>query len=359
MKIVFAITNDIPYDQRMQKSCQTLSEAGHEVTLIGKNRNPSIELEEKKYRQIRLHTFFEKGKLFYLEYNLRLFFKLIQTKTDVYCAIDTDTLLACFLASKLRGKHLYFDAHEYFIELEEVVQRPMTKAIWKFVEDLCIPHVYKAYTISEGYAALFTKRFKKKFYVVRNIAVLIDQEPLPIDQRTYILYQGAVNHGRGLEELVEAMQFVDYKLIICGKGDIHDDLQERVQKLGLTSKVRFAGYLKPNELLSYTQQAKIGITLFANDGLSNHHSLCNRFFDYIHSGVPQIAMRYPEYALFTKKYGVAILIDQLSATNIATALKTLLENEVLYHEMYRQTLLARVDVNWQKEALVLQEIFAS
>lgn len=358
MKIVFAITNDIPYDQRMQKSCQTLSEFGHGVTLIGKNRNPSIELEEKKYTQIRLHTFFEKGKLFYLEYNLRLFFKLIQQTPDVYCAVDTDTLLACFLASKLKQKPLYFDAHEYFIELEEVVRRPITKAIWKWVEDLCIPSVKKAYTISEGYAKLFEKRFQKKFYILRNIALLRDAIPLPIEERNYILYQGAVNHGRGLEELVEAMQFIDYKLIICGKGDLYMPLQQKVQDLGLTAKVRFVGYLKPDELLYYTQQAKIGITLFSNDGLSNHHSLCNRFFDYIHGGVPQIAMNYPEYQLFNKKHTVALLLHELHVQSVVNALQKLLNDTALYQDLYENTLKARAEVHWQKEALVLQEIFA-
>lgn len=359
MKIVFSMTNDIPFDQRMQKTCDSLSRAGHTVTLIGKQRHSNIVLEPKSYMCRRLNTIFKKGKGFYIEYNLRLFFVLLKTPADIYCAIDTDTLLANYLSTRINRKQLYYDAHEYFTELEELVHRPITRAIWTWVEKLCIPAVDKAYTISQGYADLFQKHYQKTFQVVRNVARLREQVKSDQNQESFILYQGAVNYGRGLESLVEAMQWVDFKLVICGTGDAYQHLQDLSKKHHVSDKIKFTGYLKPDELIHYTDNAKIGITLFSNEGLSNHHSLCNRFFDYLQAGVPQLAMSYPEYIKFNQQFEVAFLLNQLTPQTVAEALQKMISDTELYHKLKTNALKARQLVNWLEEEKALLAIFSS
>lgn len=359
MRLVFSMTNDVLYDQRMQKTCASLSAQGHQVLLIGKNRFPKIPYSNTVFKTRRLNTFFKRGKGFYLEYNLRLFWILLFKKADVFIAVDTDTLLANFLASKLRGLKLGYDAHELFTELEEVVHRPMTKKIWTWVEKICIPKVDLAYTISQGYAQWLETKYGKSFYVVRNVGVKQDADPLSVADRKYILYQGAVNHGRGLEALLAAMQEIDDTLVICGRGDVLDALKKQTKELNIEHKVRFEGYVQPEELKKYTAKAKIGITLFTNDGLSNHYSLCNRFFDYMQAGVPQITIAYPEYINFTKKYPLAHLIQKADAKSITQALQTLLQNSDYYQTLYQASLQARQEVHWQEESLVFKKIFVS
>ena len=46
--------------------------------------------------------------------------------------------------------------------------------------------------------------------------------------------------------------------------------------------------LQPEELRLITAEAYIGINLVENNGLSNYLSLANKFFDYIHAGIPQL-----------------------------------------------------------------------
>ena len=75
--IVFTVTTDLSYDQRMIKICSSLAKAGYEVTLVGRKRRSSIAIVPTTYKQKRLFCFFDKGKLFYAEYNLRLFFYLL------------------------------------------------------------------------------------------------------------------------------------------------------------------------------------------------------------------------------------------------------------------------------------------
>ena len=145
-KILFTVTNDLSYDQRMIRIATTLAQNGFDVSLIGRIKKQSISLGNEPFQQKRLGVFFSKGKLFYLEYNLRLFFFLLKNRFDIVGSVDLDTLLPCFLVAKIKRKPIVFDAHEYFTEVPEVVNRPFTKGIWKLVGKLIIPRLKYAYT---------------------------------------------------------------------------------------------------------------------------------------------------------------------------------------------------------------------
>src|SRR5689334_8605957 len=92
-KIFLAVTTDLTYDQRMIRICSSLSRAGYHVTLVGRKTLSSVPLTDRPFRQKRISCLFEKGKLFYLEYNTRLFFFLLFKKMNGLCAIDLDTIL--------------------------------------------------------------------------------------------------------------------------------------------------------------------------------------------------------------------------------------------------------------------------
>ncbi|HYM93602.1 MAG TPA: hypothetical protein VET23_05635, partial [Chitinophagaceae bacterium] len=76
-RIYLTVTNDLSYDQRMQRICTSLSNNGYLVTLVGLKLHHSIPLKNETFRQKRIHCRFRKGKWFYREYNIRLFFFLL------------------------------------------------------------------------------------------------------------------------------------------------------------------------------------------------------------------------------------------------------------------------------------------
>lgn len=355
-KILFAVTNDISQDQRMMRICGSLSEAGYSVLLVGRKRKNSIPLVSNTYSQKRLYCFFEKGKLFYFEYNIRLFLYAIFQKVDIYGATDLDTILPLLFAAKLKGKKITYDAHEYFTEMEELMHRPLTKKVWKWVESFAVPEVDAAYTVSEGYKNLFEKHYPISFKIIRNASVL---KPLnSVKKENYVLYQGAVNYGRGLFELIDAFAKVEYQLVICGEGDALDALKEKVNEMGLNNRIDFKGFVSPTELIHFTQKAKIGLTIFEKEGLSHVHSLANRFFDYFHAHVPQIAMNYPEYQKFNSQYEVALLIDDLNENTLINALKKLFTDDDLYKRLEENCQQAKQEFNWQQEEKTLIEIYS-
>ena len=354
--IVFTVTTDLTYDQRMIRICTSLANAGYTVTLIGRKMKASLPLAQQPFLQKRLSCFFEKGKLFYTEYNIRLFFYLLFKKTNCIGAIDLDTILPCYFVSKIKKVKRVYDAHELFCEMKEIATRPFIYKMWKKIERYTVPKFIHGYTVNQPIAGEFKKMYGVTYEVIRNIALLREIN-ISEKKEKFILYQGAVNEGRSFETLIPAMKGVNCQLIICGDGNFMQQGQLLVKENNLEQKVIFKGKVTPDELRTITQQAYIGVTLFDNAGLSNYFSLANRFFDYLHAGIPQLCVNYPVYKEINDKYHIAVLTEDIGAKNIAALLNNLLLNEFEYNKLQQSCLKARQELNWQEEEKKLLQFY--
>ncbi len=346
-RIVLTVTTDLNFDQRMRRIAGSLAEPGYDVLLVAR---------QKPYAQKRLNCFFQQGALFYAEFNIRLFLYLLFIKMNVICAIDLDTILPCLFVSKLRGKKRVYDAHELFCEMDEIVSRPKIYKIWKAIEKFAVPKFKVGYTIGECYAEEFNMMYAVNYGVVRNATKLI-QNPNQSLPQYYILYQGAVNEGRSFETLIPAMAQVNAKLIVCGEGNFYQQAKQLVSQYELQDKVIFKGYIEPEQLKNYTNEAYVGITLFTDRGKSNYLSMANRFFDYMHAGVPQLCMNYPEYKKVNDQFEIALLIQEPSIEQIANALIILLEDKILHNRLRENCFKAREIYSWQAQEKTLLQIY--
>ncbi len=346
--IFFTVTNDLNYDQRMNRICQSLSDNGYSVHLIGRKKKSSIQLHQKSYLQTRLYCFFEKGKLFYIEYNIRLFFFLLFRKMDGICAIDLDTILPCLLISKLKRIPRIYDAHELFCEMKEIVLRPRIYELWKWIERKSVPAFKHAYTVNKPIADEFKKMYPVNFDVIRSIANYQPSAEQSIREK-FILYQGAVNEGRCFESLIPAMKFIDCKLIICGDGNFMNKAIKLVEQYQLEHKVIFKGMIEPEELRKITQSAYIGTTFCEKESLSTYLSLANRFFDYLHAFTPQVCVNFPVYEELNKSHEIAVLVNNTSTEEIAKAINSILNDEIRWLQLHENCKIAAKEINWQQE----------
>lgn len=355
-KIVCTVTNDLNFDQRMIRICTSLSNAGYEVTIIGFKRKNSPPIVARPYKQIRLPIIAEQGKLLYIDFWTKLFFYLLFFKADIFCAIDLDTIIPVYFASNIRGKKRVYDAHELFTELQEVVTRPKVYKMWRWIEKFTVPKFPVGYTVGGYIAEEFKRRYGVNYALVRNMTVL---KPIELHEKKerFILYQGAVNVGRCFEFLIPAMKDVNAKLIVCGAGNFFEEAKAITKENGLENKVLFKGYVPPEELRNYTLEAYIGITLFEAIGPSNKWSLANRFFDYMHNGIPQLCMKYPEYEKINAEFEIANLIEEPTIEKIANGLNQLLSDENYYLRLQQNCLKAKEKYNWQHEEKTLLKIY--
>ncbi len=359
-KIYFTVTNDLTYDQRMIRICTSVSNGGYDVTLIGRSRKNSREIQTQVFKQKRLNCFFDKGKFFYLEYNIRLFFFLLFRRYDAVCSIDLDSILAGYYASKLKRKICIYDAHEFFTEVPEVVERPAIKKVWEIAGNLTVPKLTYCYTVCDSLRNVFKAKYGVDFSVIRNVPFKQpDNEELIKFEPPYILlYQGVLNDGRGLEEMIEAINLLnDVELWMAGEGDRSEELRTLTNKLNLQDRVKFLGYVKPDELKELTKKAHIGVNLLQNKGLNYYYSLANKFFDYIQAQKPSLNMNFPEYSHIIKEHEVGILLNNLEKETISEAIKNLTKSHDYYQKLQQNCLIAAKEFVWEKEEIKLLEFY--
>jgi glycosyltransferase involved in cell wall biosynthesis len=366
-KVIVSVTNDLATDQRVDKVCNTLVSMGFDVTLVGRRKNDSSNLQARTYETHRMRLLWEKGPLFYAEYNLRLFFFLIAINADLLVSNDLDTLLPNYLASRFRRLPLVYDSHEYYCETPELVNRPIVMRIWKTIERIIFPKLKDVITVNESIAWLYEDEYKIKVNVVRNIPRLAEMpvtethKSLGFPEDKYIiLMQGAgINIQRGAEEAVEAMQYLtDCILVIIGGGDVLEILKEQTKAMNLGEKVIFIPKQSYDKLRQYTANADIGLTIDKDTNLNYRFSLPNKLFDYIHSGLPVLASRLPEISRIVDIYKVGSFIESHEPRHIAEKIKDMLANKHKMAEYKANTILAAKELNWQNEEKVLINIYS-
>ena len=357
-KIICTVTNDLIYDQRMQRICTSLQKNNFEVELVGRILPDSKEIIQQTFQQKRLKCFFNKGFLFYAEFNLRLLLFLLFTKFDIVCGCDLDTLPAALLAAKIKRKKVVYDAHEYFPESPELIGKPFKQSVWKFLEKMFVSKTDAIYTVTDSIAQIFNKKYKVDCKLVRNLPVKSNSTIQPFINSTILLYQGAVNLGRGLNEMLLAMLKIEnIKFYIAGDGDEMENIRYKIKELKLGNKVKLLGKKTPEELKQITQQAYIGINLLENRGLSYYYSLGNKTFDYIHAAVPQVVIGFPEYIELNNKYNIGVVVEDLSVLNVYAAIQKLLEDKDLYQQLQQNCLKAREELCWENEEQKLINIY--
>ncbi len=357
-KIIFSVTNDLSYDQRMHRIASSLAEAGYDVLLVGRKLKKSESVKSRPFAQKRLSCFFTSGFLFYAEYNLRLFLFLVFQTADIVCAIDLDTILPVYLVTAIKNQKRVYDAHELFSELTEIVTRPLIHKIWLAIERFAVPKFTEGYTVNGSIAEELLKRYGVKYRVIRNLPEKIFfEKTLGTTDERFLIYQGAVNEGRCFEALIPAMKDVNTRLVICGTGNFLQKARELVRQNFLELKIEFRGNLLPEQLKQLTPQAYAGITLFESTGMNQYYSLANRFFDYMMAGIPQLCVNYPEYAAINGQFEVAYLVNNNQRATIAAALNNLLLNNVLYENLRSNCLEARQIFNWEREEQILLDFY--
>ena len=184
---IVSVTNDLTTDQRVDRTCMTLVKAGYDVLLVGRRLRNSKTLSPRPYRMHRLRLLFDKGPLFYAEYNITLFFFLLFRKYDVIVSNDLDTLPANYFANQIKHPfpkmqhakcnmqnakspicHLH-DCHEYFRGVPELVGRNTVTSIWKWLEDRIFPKLLSVVAVNRSIADIYTREYGNNIEVIRNV----------------------------------------------------------------------------------------------------------------------------------------------------------------------------------------------
>ena len=361
-RIILVVSNDLSCDARVHKMAATLTNAGFSVLVLGRKLRQSLPLSEMPYEQRRLRFLCNRGALFYAEMNIRFFFFLLFRKFELATANDLDTLLGVYCATKIRRKSIVYDSHEYFTEVPELQQRPRIKNIWLKIEQRIFPKLRYVMTVCNSIAKIYQQTYHTNVEVVKNVPFLQSAQAisanLQLPSKHVVLYQGALNLGRGLEMLIESMQFLtDVCLLLVGDGDKTMELKQLAQEKSVSDKVIFIGRIPFEKLPSYTQLATIGVSVEEDLGENYRYALPNKLFDYIHAGKSVLVSDLPEMKRIVETYRCGEVLQSRNPQCVAQQIQTLLQNPSQLQSYAEQSRKAAEDLCWQREEEKILQLY--
>jgi len=361
-KAIISVINDLATDQRVDRTANTLVELGFEVLMVGKKLKNSLPIIEKPYKTKRMLLLFNKGPLFYAEYNIRLFFFLLFHKSNLLIANDLDTLLPNFLIHKIKKSPIVYDSHEYFTGVPELEHSKFKKKIWRKIEKCIFPKLKVIITVNRSIADLYKKEYGKQLIVVRNIPLTKTigklktkiELSLPEDKHLIILQGAGINIDRGAEEAVMAMEFIENAILcIVGSGDVIPVLKSIVKNTNLSSKVLFIPKQTSDILYQYTSKADLGLTFDKDTNINYRYSLPNKLFDYIYAGIPILSSKLVEIQSIIEQYQIGETIDNHQPIHIANKINEILNNQNKLEYWKKNLIIAKKELCWENEKKLL------
>ena len=363
-RIYILVTNDLVIDQRVHRTVMTLLETGAKPFLVGFKRKGSLPVQGRPYATRCLSPFFKQGFLFYICVNLRLFFFLLLRRSVMLVSNDLDTLPAVYLVAKIKNKPLVFDSHEYFTGLPELTGRRFVRRVWESLERTLLPGIQHGYTVCQSISEAYHTRYGIRLAVVRNLPMSTGpgtdiNRPVEESLRNdLIIYQGALNMGRGLEAMIRAMAYLEnYRLQIFGDGTITRELIRLRDALSLGDRVSFMGRIPFDELRMHTRRASLGLSLEENLGLNYYYALPNKLFDYIQAQIPVLVADLPEMRWIVTTYGVGQVVRDRAPELLARQVEEMMSSAEQRAVWVKNLRTAAAELCWEKEVDKLRDVY--
>lgn len=319
MNILFLWDGEYPWDIRVEKVCNSLLKAGHQIHLVCRNQHarPRDEL----YRGLHIHRIASLPKsLASLNgpFTFPAFFspvwlhRLIQIgrreKCELLIVRDLPMSPAALLVGKLLKIPVLLDMAECYPE--------MLRCAWEF-ERFRISNVFVRHpAVADVIERFVLKRVDHVFVMVeeslaRLRAMGIDADRIsivsntPVEQKysqapmaaetsehLRVIYVGLLNPSRGVDTLLDAAAILKsvaakFSLQIVGSGKHSRHLTKRADMLGLQNCVHFAGWIENTKIPGMLAAADVGIVPHYSCSHWNT-TIPNKLFDYMAAGKPVI-----------------------------------------------------------------------
>ncbi|RWZ59079.1 glycosyltransferase [Halobacillus fulvus] len=297
---------------------------------------------------------------------LRMILRGFQKNYHIYHSNDLNTLPQGYICSKLRFKRrkLVYDSHEVQTSrtgYESAYHGKLEAFLIKRIDSMIVENHTRAQYNEDLYGfypnVVHNYPFKQKTKQNEEIISLHDKLDLPKDEKI-LLYQGGIQTGRGLENLVKAAPlFKEGTLVFIGDGKIKSKLEKMVEDMDLGHKIKFIPKVPLEDLPKYTKNAYLGFQVLNNVCFNHYSASSNKLFEYMMSGIPVVACDFPEISKVVQGEGTGVCVDSHDHESIAEGVNYILSNPEKREEMVRNCHSAKHKFNWEMEKDNLLTVF--
>lgn len=376
-QVCMHVLKEVRTDFRVMRLATALIEAGFAVSIVDVEGERTRPVEEDIRGVCVKHIFMSswfiptRFKPWFLVKAARLIIRstlrLLRTRADIYHAHDAEALPACYIAARLRGKPLIFDAHELPMSLDDprAIRWPRLSALARRVFAAMLPYCRGVIATSPPTAQEIQEHYHvPAVTLVRNVPVY---QSVPKSERLrqhlglspnvrIALYQGYLQPDRGLDRLVLAAEFLEPDIVIVMMGKAvpatRAQLEALITSKGVTDRVKILPPVPYTELLDWTASADIGLVILPMDFSSAvRNMLPNKFFEFLMAGLPVLASPISAVADLIKTYNVGRIVSSLDPADVGAAINAILADQVALAHMSRNALeAAQCEFYWAKES---------
>ena len=258
-------------------------------------------------------------------------------RPDLVVSSDLPGLVGASRGARRIGSPHAHDCHELY--LESTALSRLDKFLFRPFERTYMRRADVVFSVNHSIAAEYRRRYGlKRMRVVRNCAQRPDWvEPVELwrvahlpPTATIMLYQGGFAPGRGLEVLIDGVSELptDVALVLLGFGAMEDELWQLAADRGIGDRFRILPAVPPEQLLSYTAGADVGLIPYQPVSRNNYYSLPNKVFEYTAVGVPIITSDLPELRKVAVSSGCGVVYDPYDPASFTAAAANLLQPSV-------------------------------
>jgi len=321
--VCILLHNHYEVDVRVTRKAEALVSAGYEVDILALQSKYS-KGKNYDYGEVHVYTISlgkKRGSLIRYAFEYLMFFFWAFYKVSVlhrkkhYAVIDVNNLpdflvfAGCY--AKWSGAKIVLDMHEvtpeFYISKYGIKPDSRVVRFLEYIEQKSVNYADYVININHTIEDVLVKRglTQSKSTIVMNcvdeeffLASKSSDSPAgpQIPQPPFVMmYHGTVTHIYGLDIAIRAFARICQEMPgaefwILGTGTEHKPLQALTEELGLTSKVRFLGLVRPQEIPQWMKRCDIGVLATRQD-IFLDLSFSGKLSEYIIMGKAVIASR--------------------------------------------------------------------
>ena len=280
-------------------------------------------------------------------------------KPVAYHCHDLNAIVAGFRAQRVWPAPVIYDSHELWPHRNRPDARRRKTAVVSVGDRFFARRADAVITVNDSIAEYIRRRYGvREVVVVRNMPSVLTRIPSPHAgmlegiPHPRLIYVGGIQTHRGLEEMIDATALMTEATFVAvgpGNDDYRTGLERRAEAAGVAERVRFIPWVPPEAIVDTIAGADLGFALIKNYCLSYYLSLPNKFFEYLHAGLPVIASNFPEMLRIVERYDVGATCDPADPDAIARTVESLLARPEELKRMRDNALEASKELNWEHE----------
>lgn len=250
---------------------------------------------------------------------------------DILLVNDAISLPA--VAPLLKGRPVYFDAHEYApLEFEE---KPIWKAFWSpYYRALCrsfLPLTSVRTTVCESIAQEYEREFGLPFEVIRNAPDFVELEPSPVpSDKVRLIHHGAAIRGRHLELMANLMSRLPERfeltlMLVPSDRAYYEELRELCRT---NPRIRFMPPVPMPQIAREINAYDLGVFLLPENSFNNRYALPNKFFEFIQGRLGLVCGPSPEMSRLVRTLELGVATSSLDIDQMAQELSALSAEDI-------------------------------